>query len=77
VHSVVSPARELTRTVKGAVYPAIVPYSLSRFMFDRDLEPEERTVRGTLVSGLTEEEVRLLDVFEGDVSSDVVRAWVC
>jgi len=46
-------------------------------MFDRDLEPEERTVRGTLVSGLTEEEVRLLDVFEGDVSSDVVRAWVC
>lgn len=43
-------------------------------MFDRDLAPEEISVRGLLVSGLTEEEVRLLDVFEGDVSSNVVRA---
>lgn len=74
MYDVVSSARELTRTVKGALYPAIVPYSLSRSMFDRDLAPEEISVRGLLVSGLTEEEVRLLDVFEGDVSSNVVRA---
>ena len=41
-------------------------------MFDRDLEPEERTVRGTLVLGLTNEDIRLLDVYEEDVSSGAV-----
>lgn len=37
-------------------------------MFDRDLSPEEKSVRGSLVTGLSESDVRLLDVFEGDVS---------
>ena len=34
----------------------------------RDLQPDDRTVRGTLVRGLTENDVHLLDTFEGDVS---------
>ena len=36
--------------LKGEGYPAILPYALSRSMSDRDLEPEERTVRGALVN---------------------------
>lgn len=72
VHGIVSVSRRLTSMVKGVTYPAIVPYSLSRSMFDRNLGPEEISVKGSLVSGLTNEEVRLLDVFEGDVSSNAV-----
>lgn len=75
VVGVVSSARELIRTLKGEDYPAVVPYSLSRPMFDRDLEPEERAVRGALVSGLTGEDIRLLDVFEEDVSSGAVGGF--
>ncbi|KIO15108.1 hypothetical protein M404DRAFT_119676 [Pisolithus tinctorius Marx 270] len=57
---------------QGADYPAIVPYSLSRSLFDRDLEADERSVRGSLVSGLTNEDVRLLDDFEGDVGIKIM-----
>jgi len=39
--------------VKGADYPAVVPASRS-------------TVRGTLATGLTEQDVRRLDIFEGE-----------
>ncbi|KZT06158.1 uncharacterized protein LAESUDRAFT_680239 [Laetiporus sulphureus 93-53] len=52
--------------IKHADYPAVIPYSKSRQLFDRDLSPEERTVRGTLVTGLSKSDVQLLDVFEGD-----------
>ena len=38
-------------------------------MFSRDLAPEERSVRGSLVVGLSERDMRLLDIFEGDVSA--------
>ncbi|KAG2035248.1 hypothetical protein BDR03DRAFT_993460 [Suillus americanus] len=52
--------------VKNEDYPGILPYSQSRAMFDRDLNSEEKSVRGCLVTGLSDEDVRLLDVFEGD-----------
>lgn len=34
---------------------------------DRELNQEERSVRGTLVTGLTELDIRVLDIFEGSV----------
>ncbi|OJA20134.1 hypothetical protein AZE42_09306 [Rhizopogon vesiculosus] len=52
--------------VKNEDYPGILPYSQSRAMFDRDLDLEEKSVRGSLVTGLSEEDVRLLDIFEGN-----------
>ncbi|KAG1729660.1 uncharacterized protein EDB91DRAFT_1159188 [Suillus paluster] len=52
--------------VKDEDYPAILPYSQSRTMFDHDLDFEEKSVRGSLVTGLSEEDIRLLDVFEGN-----------
>lgn len=59
--------KDFTRhQIIGADYPAIVPYSLSRSLFDHDLDEDKRSVRGSLISGLTDEDVRLLDVFEGD-----------
>ncbi|KAF8134919.1 hypothetical protein EV363DRAFT_1447730 [Boletus edulis] len=50
----------------GGDYPGMVPYSQSRVMFSRDLEPEERSVRGSMVVGLSDKDMRLLDIFEGD-----------
>lgn len=59
--------KDFTRhQIKGADYPAIVPYSLSRSLFDHDLDEDQKSVRGSLISGLTDEDVRLLNVFEGD-----------
>jgi len=52
--------------LKQADYPALLPYSKSRTMFNRKLSPEEKSVRGSLVTGLSESEVRLLDIYEGD-----------
>ncbi|KAJ8588456.1 hypothetical protein M405DRAFT_769110 [Rhizopogon salebrosus TDB-379] len=52
--------------VKDEDYPGILPYSQSRVMFDRDLNLEEKSVRGSLVTGLSEKDVQLLDIFEGD-----------
>ena len=54
-----------------ADYPAVLPYKRSEDLFISngrpELEPEARTVRGTFVKGLNENDVRLLDLFEGDV----------
>ena len=36
-------------------------------MLDHDLGPEERSVRGSLVLGLSKADINSLDVFEGDV----------
>jgi hypothetical protein len=44
-----------------------VPYSRSRPLFGRELKAEEKCVQGTLVIGLTESDLDVLDVFEGDV----------
>ncbi|EGN98607.1 hypothetical protein SERLA73DRAFT_181151 [Serpula lacrymans var. lacrymans S7.3] len=58
---------EYTRhQVKLADYPGIVPYSRSKTMFDHELDLEERSVRGSLVTGLTAADMKLLDIFEGD-----------
>ncbi|KAG5643018.1 hypothetical protein DXG03_001756 [Asterophora parasitica] len=56
--------------VKRAEYPGLIPYEQGRVLVDRDLEPEERSVRGTLVTGLSERDIKLLDIFEG---SEYVR----
>ncbi|KAH7884324.1 hypothetical protein F5I97DRAFT_1812660 [Phlebopus sp. FC_14] len=53
-------------TASNCDYPGVVPYSQSRVMFDRELSLEERSVRGVLVIGLSDEDVRLLDIFEGN-----------
>ncbi|KDQ15803.1 hypothetical protein BOTBODRAFT_76654, partial [Botryobasidium botryosum FD-172 SS1] len=52
--------------VKECDYPAIVPYEKSKALFPQDIAPDERCVRGVLVTGLSEEDIRLLDIFEGD-----------
>jgi hypothetical protein len=43
-----------------------VPSERSKAVLGRELTSEENSIRGTLVSGLTEEDVALLDAFEGD-----------
>ena len=52
---------------QGADYPGVIPYTRSRELLGRNLLPEQRTVRGTLVQGLAEADIALLDVFEGNV----------
>jgi len=51
--------------VKFADYPAIMPYEQSKKLLGRELTAEERSVRGTLVAGLTLQDIRFLDIFEG------------
>jgi len=51
--------------VKFADYPAILPYERSKTLLGRELTVEERSVRGTLVAGLTLQDIRFLDIFEG------------
>ena len=38
-------------------------------MLDHDLAPEDRSVRGSLVLGLSKTDMNFLDVFEGDVGT--------
>jgi hypothetical protein len=40
-------------------------------MFSGGLELEEKSVRGSLVVGLSDKDIRLLDIFEGNVSTDL------
>ncbi|KAL6301500.1 hypothetical protein BKA93DRAFT_796907 [Sparassis latifolia] len=51
--------------IKYADYPGVIPYTKSRALFSRELTPEERTVRGTVVTGLNLHDIDLLDIFEG------------
>ncbi|KAH8100760.1 hypothetical protein BXZ70DRAFT_906950 [Cristinia sonorae] len=60
-HLAVSPA-----VLLNADYPAIVPTHNSQSIFQRPLTQDENSVRGILVTGLTDEDIRLLDIFEGD-----------
>jgi len=47
-------------------------------MFGRDLSTEENSVRGTLVTGLTQADIELLDIFEGNVLRlDVLSLEYC
>ncbi|TDL19892.1 hypothetical protein BD410DRAFT_899874 [Rickenella mellea] len=52
--------------VKDCDYPAVIPYAKGHSLFGRELSQEERSVRGNVVTGLTDEDMELLDVFEGD-----------
>ncbi|KAJ1307787.1 hypothetical protein OPQ81_001873 [Rhizoctonia solani] len=52
--------------VRGCDYPAIVPYNVGTVLLKRELNREERCVRGVIVSGLRPEDVACLDIFEGD-----------
>ena len=38
-------------------------------MLDHDLEPEDRSVRGSLILGLSKADINSLDAFEGDVGA--------
>jgi len=52
--------------VKYAQYPGIVPYTKSEKLFKRELNREDKSVRGMLVTGLTKKDMARLDNFEGD-----------
>ncbi|KXN84713.1 hypothetical protein AN958_12140 [Leucoagaricus sp. SymC.cos] len=70
-HLEICPAvlKDFTRhKVKREEYPGIVPFPQSKeklFKGRDDLPQEDRSVRGTLVTGLTVRDMRLLDFFEG------------
>ena len=49
-------------------YPGVLPYERSKHLFDHELSEDERSVRGNVVVGLSDRDVELLDVFEGNVS---------
>lgn len=57
----------------------MVPYSKTRQLLciqppKPDLPPEERIVRGTIVKGLNDKDVKLLDYFEGAVREPVLSS---
>ncbi|EMD33337.1 hypothetical protein CERSUDRAFT_160235 [Gelatoporia subvermispora B] len=52
--------------IKHADYPAMLPYTQSSALFSQELKVDDRTVRGTLVKGLSDSDIALLDQFEGD-----------
>jgi hypothetical protein len=54
---------------QDADYPGLLPLVKGKELFDRELTQEEGSVRGTLVKGLTAEDMKYLDYFEGDVST--------
>ncbi len=64
--SVVSTFTHADSPHQHADFPAILPCERSKALLGRELTSEENSVRGTLVSGLTAEDVALLDVFEGE-----------
>jgi hypothetical protein len=53
--------------LQAADYPGVIPYDKSKKLLGRELSFEERSVRGTLVANLTNSDMGLLDVFEGNV----------
>lgn len=63
----------LTKILQDCDYPGVLSYGKSKVLFDRELAPEERSVRGNLVVGLSPDDIELLDVFEADVRSIVFR----
>lgn len=53
-------------------YPAVVLAQTGAVILGRELSQGESSVRGTLVSGLTSQDVAFLDEFEGDVCGSPV-----
>jgi len=78
-HLTICPAllKDYTRhQVNYADYPGIVPYEKGRKLLDRELEPEESCVRGTLVIGFTPDDIAKLDTFEGsEYKREVVMVY--
>jgi hypothetical protein len=58
----------LTTETKDADYPGLLPYEQSRAFFDHELNRDARYVRGSMVSGFSDQEMHFLDLFEGEVS---------
>ncbi|KAF8825153.1 hypothetical protein HHX47_DHR7000288 [Lentinula edodes] len=54
-----------------ADYPGVVPYRKGQTLFTRELTHEERCVRGTMVTGLTSQDMTCLDYFEGNPLIDI------
>ncbi|CAE6528091.1 unnamed protein product [Rhizoctonia solani] len=52
--------------VRNCDYPAIVPDNVGAVLLKRELNRDEKCVRGVIISGLRPEEVACLDIFEGD-----------
>ncbi|KDE07231.1 hypothetical protein MVLG_02454 [Microbotryum lychnidis-dioicae p1A1 Lamole] len=52
--------------VIGEDYPAVVSLSLGRAIIGRELTAEDSRVQGSLVRGLTDQDIAYLDEFEGD-----------
>jgi len=52
---------------KDNEYPGVVPSEKGERLCGRTLTHEERSVRGTMVIGLTASDIAALDNFEGDV----------
>jgi hypothetical protein len=67
LNSLVSTFTHADSPHQDADYPAIVPSERSKALLGRELTSEENGIRGTLVSGLTVQDVAVLDEFEGDV----------
>ncbi|KAF9030968.1 hypothetical protein BDZ89DRAFT_1013372 [Hymenopellis radicata] len=68
-HLTICPAVLLDHTrhvVRNADYPGVAPLSRTKDLFDRELTREESCVRGTLVFGLTDADIKHLDSFEGE-----------
>lgn len=80
-HLEICPAvlKEFTRhKVKEEEYPGVVPVTQSqeKLLHGRKLSQEDTSVRGTLVTGLTAKDIRLLDFFEGtEYSRDPVKVY--
>lgn len=55
--------------VQGEDYPAVVPLASGKQLIGQDLTDDQASVQGTLVTGLTDSDLDLLDQFEGSVSS--------
>ncbi|CAA7267028.1 unnamed protein product [Cyclocybe aegerita] len=51
--------------VKYADYPGVIPFDKAKCLFEHSLTQGEKSVRGTLVTGLTAKDIYALDVFEG------------
>ncbi|KAK0469649.1 uncharacterized protein EV420DRAFT_1495889 [Desarmillaria tabescens] len=67
-HLKICPAVLLEHTrhkVKSEEYPGVIPFSRGQALFGRELTQEDKCVRGTLVHGLTNMDILLLDIFEG------------
>lgn len=61
--------------VKGQSYPGAIPLSLAEPFVNRELTSLEKMVRGTFVSGLTKNDMKHLDYFEGN-EYDLVEVQV-